>query len=77
MNRFIPYYGDISVEWTGIKDSRTGKSYPRPEYNNVEIASVARWLNEREAGYPLSAATATERFNKTYDENARRRGQYT
>lgn len=40
------------------------------------IYRLAREIAEENGLVPAEPLTAVERFNRTYDENARRRGQY-
>jgi hypothetical protein len=35
----------------GILDHNTGKFYERSEYTDIEVGSLARWLNDRAEGY--------------------------
>lgn len=46
---FVPRF----IEPRGVYDMRgMGDFHPRPSYDPVELGSLVRWLNEREAGYP-------------------------
>lgn len=36
----------------GILDHRTGKFYAREDYTDIELGSLARWLNDRAEQYP-------------------------
>lgn len=60
--RLKPYAPVFAHPVGGIVDERTHRFYARPEYDNIELASLARWLNEREAGYP------TVPFLRAHDE---------
>lgn len=35
----------------GLLDHRTGKFHARSSYSDIELASLARWLNDRATGY--------------------------
>lgn len=39
----------------GILDHRTGKFFDRSSYTDIELGSLARWLNDRAEGYPAES----------------------
>lgn len=56
MRPFEPFYGTRSATLPterprGILDHNTGKFYERSEYTDIEVGSLARWLNDRAEGY--------------------------
>lgn len=53
MKSFEPIYSfRHGAKQPGIFDHETGKFYPRT-YSDIDLGSLARWLNERRAAYPL------------------------
>jgi hypothetical protein len=53
VNRFVArYHSEIAATTPGVLDTVTKKFYPRPEYSNIQLGDLARWLNEREQKYP-------------------------
>lgn len=55
MNRFLPVFSN-GTRGPGVVEfddkHKRGRFHARPDYTDVEIAGLCRWLNERDKGYP-------------------------
>lgn len=50
-HRFVPMFKGKRRS-PGIWDAQAGLFFSRPDYSDIDLASVCRWLNERNDGYP-------------------------
>jgi hypothetical protein len=50
--RRVPVGLNSSQRGPAIIDHRTSRIFKRPDYSDIDLASVCRWLNERHKKYP-------------------------